>query len=144
MGGWLRTRSNAIIDSLIGAAAVALVGVVFTQGISGFVAVPLLAVGGGGAVVAVLGRRRRGRVGQAVRVHAEPTDDLRLALSKLLTPHPLVLDDVHHFTRLRQTLRIDGQDGIFELEYEGSTSPRCPRTGSARWWPVTRRWTCAT
>jgi hypothetical protein len=125
MGAWLRNRSNAIIDSLIGAAVLALVGVVYAQGVSEFVAVLLFAVGCA-AVMVVLWLRRRGEAGRAVRVHAEPTDDFRLALSKLLTPHPLVLDDVHHFTRVRQTFRIHGQDGVFELDYEGTNVSALP------------------
>jgi hypothetical protein len=119
MGPWLRERSNAVVDSLVGALVLALAGVVYARGVSGFVAVSLFVVGCAAAVVARW-LRRRDPARRAVRVHAGPTDDLRLALSRVLTPHPLLLDDVHHFTRVTQSFRIHGQDGQFELTYEGN------------------------
>lgn len=118
MGAWLRARSNAVVDSLIGALVVALVGVAYARGVSEVVAVSFF-VAGCAAAVAARWLRRRDRTRRAVRMHAGPTDDVRLALSRALTPHPLLLDDVHHFTRVTQSFRIDGRDGLFTLEYEG-------------------------
>ncbi|MEV4715444.1 hypothetical protein [Micromonospora sp. NPDC049374] len=125
MGAWLRGRSDAVIDSLIGALVLALWGVVYARGVPGFVVV-LPFVIGCAAVAVVHWLRRRDRTRRDVQLHAEPTDDVRLALSRLRTPDPLLLDVVHRFSQVTQAFRIRGQDGVFELDYAGTNVSKRP------------------
>jgi hypothetical protein len=115
MAGWFEARLAAVIDGLIGIVVAALVGFIYASGVSGFVALALLVVGGAAVVVTHRVRRRRA----TERADGAIPDDFWLALIKLRTPHPLLLDDPHHYTRVTQAFRIHGQDGTFELTYEG-------------------------
>lgn len=124
---WLRERSTAVLDEVLGALVLAVCVFLVGRGAAGVAAIPAVL-----GVVAVHTAVRVHRVSRrpdrrvVVLGELKRPDYTRLAISQLTRPDPLVADRVHAFTLIDQEFVIEGVDVRWTFTYEGRNSAAHP------------------